>query len=91
MDWFSYGVSVYQDENKIKLPAKDVEVHVGPCSDPGSTPGVSTNKYMESIIIIILAVVFGWLLVRSRGSSRKLNRSRQNIIKRIKNRDHFNR
>ena len=61
-----------------------VDVYFGPCSDPGSTPGVSTN--MTNILIIILAVLFVWLLMQSQKSQRKVNHKKQDLVDRIKDR-----
>ena len=64
-----------------------VDVYVGPCSDPGSTPGVSTNLKMESIFILSLAIIFGWLLLKSKKTHKRLNQRNRDLVDRIKNRD----
>ena len=62
-----------------------VDVYFGPCSDPGSNPGVST--LMSSIILIILAVLFVWLLMRAQKSTKNIGRSNRRIVDNIRNRD----
>jgi len=46
-----------------------VDVHVGPCPDPGSTPGVSTNYELRNGIILYRTtwnLVFKCVVFRSK-------------------------
>ncbi len=63
-----------------------VDVRVGPCPDPGSTPGVSTI-FMESILIVILLVVFVWLFYNARKQSKRSAQKKRDIVDRIKRRE----
>jgi len=65
-----------------------VDVHIGPCSDPGSTPGVSTlfRKIVESIILIILSFFFVWLLFKAKKTNRKSALQKRKMVKKIKGR-----
>jgi len=63
-----------------------VDVRVGPCPDPGSIPGVSTI-FMESILIVILLIVFVWLFYNARKQSKRSAQKKRDIIDRIKRRE----
>lgn len=43
------GVPVDQPASEMNRPAMVVEVHTGPCPDPGSSPGVSTKNYAKFV------------------------------------------
>ncbi len=62
-----------------------VDVYFGPCSDPGSNPGVSTN--MKSLVLIILAFLFVWLLLQAQKEQKKINRTKKRLVDKIRNRE----
>jgi len=80
------GVPVDQPASEMNQPAMVVEVHTGPCPDPGSSPGVST-KIMQSLFLLILAIVFVYLLFSAKKKTRDVNRSYREIKRKIK--DHY--
>jgi len=80
------GAPANRSAGEINQPAMVVDVLMVPCPDPGSTPGVSTN-FMESIVLLILAIVFVYLLLSAKKITRGVNRSHRNLVNKIK--DHY--
>lgn len=71
--------------NETKKSTMVVDVYFGPCSDPGSNPGVSTN--MTNIIIVVLAILFIWFLLLAQKTQRVVRKKNRRLVDKIKQRD----